>query len=70
MSKPVFPLRVYSGKLRPQFPTKIIEVLDANGRIVIKWTGLEADEFSHTELLATMKKIVRAANKQESEHGK
>jgi len=38
----------YSGKLRPQFPTRINEAQDANGKAVCKWDG-RGDRSERTE---------------------
>jgi hypothetical protein len=35
------PWRCYRGKLRPQFPTNIIEILGPEGKAVVAWTGFD-----------------------------
>jgi hypothetical protein len=56
------PWRVYSGKLRPQFPVKVIEIHDADGNEVIKWPGFDGLNMSHTRKLAIARLIVKAVN--------
>ena len=34
---PLKPWKVYAGKLRPQFPTPIVEIHGVNG-VVLPWT--------------------------------
>lgn len=36
------PWKVYSAPLRPNFPTPIIEIQDANDQAVVPWPGLDA----------------------------
>lgn len=56
------PWSVYSAKLRPQFPTKIIEIHDARGEPVIAWAGFDNLNMSHGRKLGIARKIVEAVN--------
>jgi hypothetical protein len=46
------PWKHYSAKLRPQFPTKIHEIHDAKGAVIVKWSGFDGVEQKATVVRA------------------
>lgn len=56
------PWYVYDGILRPQFPTKIVEIADDNGDVVLPYTGFDATGLSHTAQLKLAQRICDAVN--------
>lgn len=56
------PWKLYSGKLRPQFPTSIREVQDASGAAVVKWNGFDDSDRPAQEHDANAAFIVTAVN--------
>lgn len=63
MSKmPPIPWRVYEGKLRPQYSTRIIEIVDADGEPVIPWRGFDASDRSFAERRRIAHLIVTLVN--------
>jgi hypothetical protein len=59
------PWRVVCSLLRPQFPTKIIEVCDAHGHTVLPWSALDDDGRPYAQRLRLARRIVAAVNAQE-----
>ncbi|MBL8644018.1 MAG: hypothetical protein JNK21_08785 [Rhodospirillaceae bacterium] len=54
------PWSVYVGQLRPQFPTRIVCVRDANGKEVMPWGGFDQMRFlTHREKVALARAIAR-----------
>ena len=51
---------VYHGKLRPQFPTKIVEIGTVSGTVIIPWTGFDGGVLPNR--LAVARHIVRLHN--------
>lgn len=64
MIKNPTPWRVWTGKLRPQFPTYIIEIVDANDQTVLPWKTFDGMKKTAANNLA--KKIVNAVNETSS----
>lgn len=54
------PWKVYSKKLRPQFPVKIIEVQTRDGDAVIPWRGFDQCDFPTKVKLANARLIAAA----------
>ena len=62
MSKFPLPWSYFSGALRPSFPTRIHEIHDANGNVVIPWGGFAAIDATEKQRAALAKLIVRSVN--------
>lgn len=60
MSHTPGPWRVYEGKLRPRFPTHILEVQDSKGRAVVPWTGFDACDVPKSQRKANARLIAAA----------
>lgn len=56
------PWTVYSGKLRPQFPTRIIEIQGEAGETIVAWPGFDGLDMSHRKRMKNAEFIVRAVN--------
>jgi hypothetical protein len=56
------PWRVYTGKLRPQFPTPIVEIIAADGATVFPWSSFDPTGLSHRERIALAKLLVESVN--------
>jgi hypothetical protein len=54
------PWKMYSGKLRPKFPTPIIEVQTVDGTPVVPWPGFDDSDRSKREHLANARLIAAA----------
>lgn len=62
------PWRVHTGKLRPQFATRIVEILDRDGNVVLPWNGFDAMSLTYPKQRELATRIVQAVNAQESTH--
>lgn len=55
---------VYRGRLRPEFPTVITEIRDANGEVIVKWQGFDGikkrDVIRNARLLAAAPILLQA----------
>jgi hypothetical protein len=51
------PWKVYVGKLRPQFPTPIVEIYDANDDVVLPWGAFDLTGLSGAKQKALAKRI-------------
>ena len=56
------PWTVHVGKLRPQFPTPIVEIYDANDDVVLPWSSFDATGLSGAKQKALARRIVNAVN--------
>jgi hypothetical protein len=56
------PWKVYTGKLRPQFPTPIVEIHAADGATVFPWSSFDPTDLSHRERIALADLLVRSVN--------
>ena len=54
------PWHVYTGRLRKQFPTPIIEVQDAKGRSIVPWPGFDSCDLPKKERFANARLIAAA----------
>ena len=59
------PWGVHTGKLRPQFPARIVEVIDANGATVLPWGSFDATGLRHRQQKELAERIVIAVNMRE-----
>lgn len=56
------PWQVYCDKLRPQFPKKIVEIVDVKGNTVLPWGGFDATGLSVADQKRLALRIVHAVN--------
>ena len=56
------PWKVYEGKLRPEFPTPIIEIHAADGSVPFTWGAFDNDGRSYAMRLRLAKRVVKAVN--------
>lgn len=61
MKKIHAPWRVYRGVLRPTYPTKIVEIHDARGDVILPWGAFDHIA-SQSKRFALAKFIVEAVN--------
>lgn len=54
------PWRKYSGKLRPQFRTRIHEITDVRGEVVVKWPGFDGLDIPNAEIIANVRLLTTA----------
>lgn len=54
------PWKVYSAPLRPNFPTPIIEVQDAEGTPIVKWGGFDGCDQPKGRVAANARLIASA----------
>ena len=54
------PWKVYSAPLRREYPTPIIEILDANDEPVVKWTGFDGVDYPKRKRLANARLMAAA----------
>lgn len=59
------PWVLYAGKLIPEYPNKIVEVQDENGKAICKWTGFDGADQSPAIRKANAAFIVEACNNYE-----
>lgn len=58
------PWRVFRGAFRGGFNTKLIEIHDATGAVIIPWRGFDNDgRMSYTRRLTLARAIVKAVNR-------
>jgi hypothetical protein len=55
------PWSVYKGRLRPEFPSRIVEVHDARGRAVLPWGAFD-HLMTFREKVRLAETIVKAVN--------
>ncbi len=56
------PWKVVEGVLRPQFPTRIIEILASDGSVPFEWKCFDNDGRSYAQRLRLAKRVVKAVN--------
>ena len=54
------PWKLYSEKLRPKFPTPILEIQDKNGEALVAWSGFDGVNQSPARKLANARLIAKA----------
>ena len=54
------PWKLYSGKLRPKFPTPIIEIHDKNGEAIVAWLGFDNVKQSPARKLVNARLFAKA----------
>jgi hypothetical protein len=56
------PWYVYHDQLCSQFKSRIVEIADANGDVVLPWPGFDATGLSHNAQIKLAQRIVDAVN--------
>lgn len=54
------PWLLYSGPLRPEFPTRVHEITTVSGRAVVKWGGFDGVESPKREIASTARFLAHA----------
>lgn len=54
------PWQLYSGKLRKEYPTQLLEVQDATGRVIVQWGAFDSADQPRTEKQANARLIAAA----------
>jgi hypothetical protein len=54
------PWRHYHGKLRPQFPNLIHEIVDKNGEAIVKWGGFDGVDLPKKQIAANARLMAAA----------
>ena len=54
------PWKLYSGKLRPRFPTPILEIHDKNGEALVAWLGFDGVKQSPARKLVNARLFAKA----------
>jgi len=60
LTKFPIPWSVRTGKLRPQFPVRIVEIMAADGAIIVPWSSFDAMDLNHREQIAMANLIVNS----------
>lgn len=46
------PWHAFRGRLRPEFPSKIVHIMDSNGKAIVAWGGFDAADQKPSEKFA------------------